>query len=281
MSTPSPQGQQAVVPRPASGPAGPVRIIRHGRHPPIPHETYAQVAPRPFHFMKGNLVRSKRWARPRWPGGGVVDLGSALLVKSNRRRVAGSIDRPPSAWKPLDGRQPTPPDLAHALRRRLLGALSYAIWVWATTEPEDPRARRVRAVPGDALPPTRRRPQGRRPRAALARRRRRRRLVGRGPFPPRIRRLEAGRAARRIGRSCSTTSSGTGSTGRPCRPGPRRAVRLPGQARRGGRLRGRGARPRSPPGTPQRVVVFGDSSKNSVGQKKVAYQTHCSNPTWC
>ncbi len=25
----------------------------------------------------------------------------------------------------------------------LVGVLSYAIWVWATTEPEDPRARRV------------------------------------------------------------------------------------------------------------------------------------------
>ena len=34
------------------------------------------------------------------------------------------------------------------------------------------------------------------------------------------------------------------------------------------------AKAKAAPGRPQRVVVFGDSSKDSEGQKKVAYQTH-------
>jgi acid phosphatase type 7 len=38
------------------------------------------------------------------------------------------------------------------------------------------------------------------------------------------------------------------------------------------------ARGKAAPGQPQRVVVFGDSSKNSDGQRKVAYQTHLLEP---
>jgi hypothetical protein len=38
------------------------------------------------------------------------------------------------------------------------------------------------------------------------------------------------------------------------------------------------AKAKPAPGRPQRVVVFGDSSKNSDGQKKVAYQAHLLDP---
>ena len=158
----------------------------------------------------------------------------------------------------------------------LLGALSYTVWVWATTEPEDPRARRVGpflATPylqlGEVSSPDAlallwhaddvdaawsvevRSPKGQEWRPVETPSHRRVALEG----------VEHHRVYR-------ATLSGLA-------PGMRFDYRV--------RLGGAPAfeaegRALAAQGRPQRVVVFGDSSKNSVGQKKIAFQTQKLDP---
>ncbi len=162
------------------------------------------------------------------------------------------------------------------LATTLLGALSYEVWVWATTEPEDPRARRVGpflATPYLQL--------GEEPKADdLA-------LLWhaddldadwsvevRSPLDSTWK-LAEGPTFRRIvldgverHRVYRTILSGL-------EPGERFAYRV----KLGGVSAFEGeARAKVPPGRPQRVVVFGDAAKKSEGQRKVAYQTHLLQP---
>jgi acid phosphatase type 7 len=159
----------------------------------------------------------------------------------------------------------------------LVGVLSYAIWVWARTEPEDPKARRV------------------------------------GPFlatpylqlgeEPNAKGLTLLWHADDVDADWSVETRGDSderwrTAGEPSY----RRVILDGVERHrvyratlphlvaflgscyyrvklgGSTVFEDHARGKATPGNSQRVVVFGDSSKNSVGQKKVAYQTHLLEP---
>jgi acid phosphatase type 7 len=155
----------------------------------------------------------------------------------------------------------------------LVGVLSYAIWVWATTEPEDPRARRV--GPFLATPYLQ---------------------LGDDPKADGLTLLwhaddvDADWSVEVRGDSDERWRlAGTPSYRRVILDGVERhrvyRATLPSMAPSFGRFPYRVklgeasafeavARGKAEPGKPQRVVVFGDSSKNSDGQKKVAYQTH-------
>ena len=158
----------------------------------------------------------------------------------------------------------------------LVGVLSYAIWVWATTEPENPNARRV--GPFLATPYLQ---------------------LGENPGLDDLTLLwhaddvDADWSVDvRSPLDAPWKPAGTPSNRRVILDGVEhhrvyRAV-LPGLAA-GERFRYRvnleGAsafeaegRAKVPPGRPHRFVAFGDSSKNTSGQRKVAYQTHLLKP---
>jgi acid phosphatase type 7 len=163
------------------------------------------------------------------------------------------------------------------LAAALVGVLSYAFWVWATTEPENPNARRV------------------------------------GPFlatpylqlgeDPRAEGLTLLWHADDVDADWSVETRGDdderwSSTDEPSYRRvildgvePHRVYRatLPRKApffkrfeyrvKRGETTEFEAvAKDKAEPGQPQRVVVFGDSAKNSDGQKKVAYQTSLLEP---
>jgi 3',5'-cyclic AMP phosphodiesterase CpdA len=157
----------------------------------------------------------------------------------------------------------------------LVGVLSYAIWVWARTEPEDPRARRVGpflATPYLQL--------GEDPKAdALT-------LLWHADDVDAAWSVEA-----RIDSEDRWKPAGSPSYRRVILDGVERhrvyRATLPQLAPIGLDYRVKlgastafeaHARSKVAPGQPQRIVVFGDSSKNSDGQKKVAYQTHLLEP---
>jgi hypothetical protein len=160
----------------------------------------------------------------------------------------------------------------------LVGVLSYAFWVWATSEPEDPRARRVGPflatpylqlgedpkaegltllwhaddVDADWLVETRGDDDEQWRSAGEPSYRR---IVLDGVERHRVYRVTLPHLVGFLG-SCYYR------------------VNLGGSTVFEDHARGKGV-----PGQPQRVVVFGDSSKNSDGQKKVAYQTHLLEPS--
>ena len=159
----------------------------------------------------------------------------------------------------------------------LVGVLSYAIWAWATFEPDDPKARRV--GPFLATPYIQ---------------------LGENPEPDDLTLLWH---ADDVDASWSVDVQSPLESGwRPAGPPSHRRIILddvehhrvyravlstltPGERFRyrvklDGAAAFRGSRhgPRSHPGQPHRFVAFGDSSKNSVGQRKVAYQTQLLKP---
>ena len=160
----------------------------------------------------------------------------------------------------------------------LVGALSYAIWLWAAARPEDPRARRV--GPFLATPYLQ---------------------LGDHPGPDDLTLLWH---ADDVDADWSVeVRSPLDSAWKPAEPPSHRPILLDGvEPHRvyrsllaglvpGERFRYRvklggpsayefeaEARAKAPPGRPHRFVAFGDSSKNTVGQRKVAYQTHLLNP---
>ena len=157
----------------------------------------------------------------------------------------------------------------------LAGFLSYTLWVWATTEPENPNARRV--GPFLATPYLQ---------------------LGDDPKADDLALLWHADDVDDVDDAWSVeVRSPSGSDWRPAgTPSHRRVIldgverhrvyraTLPGLApgeRFAYRVKlGEGTafeaegRAKAASGKPQRVVVFGDSSKNTVGQKKIAYQAH-------
>ena len=158
----------------------------------------------------------------------------------------------------------------------VLGGLAYALWVWATNQPEDPKARR--SGPFLATPYLQ---------------------LGDDPRPDELALLWH---ADHVEADWSVeVQSPIGAEWRPAGPASYRAVVLedverhrvyrttltglvPGErfayrVKLGGVSKFEAeARAKVAPGTPQRVVVFGDSSKNSVGQREVAYQASLLRP---
>jgi hypothetical protein len=161
------------------------------------------------------------------------------------------------------------------LASTLLGVLSYEVWVWATTEPEDPRARRVGpflATPYLQL--------GEDPKADdLA-------LLWHADDVDADWSVEVQSPLDAPWKPAETPTSRRVILDDVERHRVYRAI-LPGLAP-GERFRYRvnlggvsafgEARAKVPPGQPQRVVVFGDAAKKSEGQRKVAYQTHLLKP---